>query len=268
MGRQQGTGIAGLAAVAVLVTAVLTGCSGGVDGPGGAGGSGGSGGGSARPDAKAPSRTAAPRTTAPGGDSGGGTGGGGAPAGVEGKLPGLPSAALARTRLAALTIAPQRSMTGYSRDKFPHWAEQGDSCNTRETVLERDGTGVRRDSQCRAVSGNWLSVYDGKTFTKASGLDIDHMVPLANAWRSGADRWTQEKRKAFANDLVHPQLLAVSAVTNRSKGDQGPDEWQPPSRGYWCVYARAWTSVKSTYGLTATSAEAATLGRMLDTCGS
>ncbi|WP_370416197.1 HNH endonuclease family protein [Streptomyces fradiae] len=248
MGRQKQKHISGLTAAAALLLVTVTGCAGQADsGPNGKGPT-------AKPTAK---RTAEPTRGAPGGP----------PAGA-GTLPGLPGAAEARTRLAALKVAPQGSMTGYSRDKFPHWAEQGENCNTRETVLERDGTGVRRDSQCRAVSGNWLSVYDGKTVTKASGLDIDHMVPLANAWRSGANTWTQEKRKAFANDLTHPQLLAVSAVTNRSKGDQGPEEWQPPSRAYWCVYARAWTSVKATYGLTVTRAEKTELGTMLDTCGS
>ncbi|MFJ2723053.1 HNH endonuclease family protein [Streptomyces sp. NPDC087437] len=135
-------------------------------------------------------------------------------------------------------------------------------------ILKRDGTGVQRDAECRAVSGRWVSVYDDKTFTSASDLDIDHMVPLANAWRSGASQWTQEKRKAFANDLTHPQLLAVSAASNRSKGDQGPDEWQPPSKPYWCTYARAWVSVKATYELSVTEAEKNTLTEMLGTCSS
>ncbi|MFG2116130.1 DUF1524 domain-containing protein [Streptomyces sp. NPDC048718] len=204
----------------------------------------------ATPTAK-PTRTSTPR-----------------PSAGDGTLPGMPTAAHSRRLLAGLTVAPQGTMTGYNRDKFPHWAGQGDSCDTRETILQRDGKGVRRDAQCRAVSGRWVSVYDGKVITSASGLDIDHTVPLANAWRSGARSWTQEQRKAFANDLSHPQLLAVSASSNRSKGDQGPDEWQPPLESYWCAYGRSWTSVKSTYGLTVTSAEKAMLGRMLATCGS
>ncbi|MFF2568548.1 HNH endonuclease family protein [Streptomyces sp. NPDC058084] len=249
MGRQAYGNIAGLVAATTAVLLAATGCS-VPDGVGAASGG---------PDAKG--RTPASSSAPP-------SRGGGAPApDADGRLPGLPGASLARTQLAGLKVAPQRSMTGYSRDRFPHWAEQGENCNTREAVLERDGSDVRRDGECRAVSGTWVSVYDGRTVTKASGLDIDHMVPLANAWRSGADGWTQEKRKAFANDLTHPQLLAVSAVTNRSKGDQGPDEWQPPARTYWCTYARAWTSVKSTYGLTVTPAEKAELVRMLDTCG-
>ncbi|WP_069814045.1 HNH endonuclease family protein [Streptomyces sp. TP-A0874] len=183
-------------------------------------------------------------------------------------LPGLPTAEQARTQLAELKVAPHGSMSGYSRAKFPHWAAQGENCDTRETVLERDGTDVERDAQCRAVSGTWTSAYDDEKFTEASDLDIDHMVPLANAWRSGADGWTQEQRKAFANDLTHPQLLAVSASSNRSKGDQGPDEWQPPAKTYWCTYGRAWTSVKATYELSVTEPEKEKLTEMLDTCSS
>lgn len=192
---------------------------------------------------------------------------GGAAAG-DGALPGVPTAGQARTQLAGLAVAAHGSMAGYSRSSFSHWAVQGESCDTRETVLERDGTDVKRDGECRAVSGRWVSVYDDETFTNASDLDIDHMVPLANARRSGAGTWDAEKRKDFANDLARPQLLAVSASSNRSKGDQGPDEWQPPSKTYWCTYGRAWTSVKSTYALSVTAAEKDMLNEMLDTCES
>lgn len=138
----------------------------------------------------APSSTATPSPGAGGGQAAG-----------AGRLPGVPSVEQARTELAGLTVAAHGSMSGYSRAKFPHWAAQGESCDTRETVLERDGSGVQRDEECRAVSGKWVSVYDDETFTDASDLDIDHTVPLANAWRSGAAGWTQGKRKQFANDL-------------------------------------------------------------------
>ncbi|MDI3385047.1 HNH endonuclease family protein [Streptomyces sp. B-S-A8] len=198
----------------------------------------------------------------------GGTGAGGGGGDSAGTLPGVPSVDRARQQLAGLKVAPHGSMTGYSRDRFPHWSAQGENCDTRETVLERDGTDVRRNEECRAVSGTWQSAYDDEKITDSSDLDIDHMVPLANAWRSGADEWTQTRREEFANDLTHPQLIAVSASSNRSKGDQGPDEWQPPDRTYWCVYGRAWVSVKSTYELTVTEAEERELDAMLDTCGS
>ncbi|MET7639617.1 HNH endonuclease family protein [Streptomyces sp. NPDC005438] len=181
-------------------------------------------------------------------------------------LPGMPTEKEARDRLAGLKVAAHGSMDGYSREKFPHWSSHGENCDTREKVLQRAGEDVRRDQQCRAVSGRWTSVYDGEKVTDASELDIDHMVPLAAAWRSGAARWTQERREEFANDLRRPQLLAVTATTNRTKGDQGPEEWQPPAKEYWCSYARAWTAVKSTYRLTVTAGEKDRLGGMLDTC--
>ncbi|MFJ6793422.1 DUF1524 domain-containing protein [Streptomyces sp. NPDC091268] len=183
-------------------------------------------------------------------------------------LPGLVSAAEARTRLAALKVAAPGTMAGYSRDKFTHWAEQGDKCDTREVVLQRDGSDVVRDPECRAVSGKWTSLYDGVAVTEASKMDIDHMVPLAEGWRSGAAGWDAAKRKAFANDLTHPQLLAVTAASNRSKGDQSPDLWQPPAKSSWCQYGRAWTTVKSAYGLTVTEPEKKMLTTMLDTCSS
>ncbi|MER5357186.1 HNH endonuclease family protein [Streptomyces sp. NPDC002785] len=238
MARQKHVWIAGMAAAALLTAA---GCS-------AENGDKSPGAGDAKP---APARSGAA---------------GGGPAEADGTLPGMPTAEQAHTQLAELKVAPHGSMSGYSRDKFRHWASQGESCNTRETVLNRDGMNVQRDSECRPVSGTWVSVYDDKTFKAAADLDIDHTVPLANAWRSGANKWTQEKRKDFANDLTHPQLLAVSAASNRSKGDQGPDEWQPPSKTYWCAYARAWTSVKATYELSVTVAEKDMLGQMLDTC--
>jgi len=181
-------------------------------------------------------------------------------------LPGVPTAATAQHRLAGLKVAAHGSMSGYSRERFPHWSAQGNSCDTREKVLARAGTGVERDAECRAVSGRWISLYDGKEVTDASELDIDHMVPLANAWRSGAAAWTQHKREAFANDLTHPQLLAVTASTNRTKGDQGPEEWQPPAKSSWCTYSRAWIAVKATYRLTVTSDEKRELDDMLETC--
>ncbi|MFK0233947.1 HNH endonuclease family protein [Streptomyces vinaceus] len=181
-------------------------------------------------------------------------------------LPGMVGVEVARTQLAALKVAPPGTMAGYSRAKFTHWAEQGNKCDTREVVLKRDGTDVKQDSECKAVSGTWKSLYDGAVVTEASKMDIDHIVPLAEGWRSGAAGWDAARRKAFANDLTHPQLLSVTAATNRSKGDQSPDLWQPPDKSSWCQYGRAWTTVKSTYGLTVTEAEKKMLTAMLDSC--
>ncbi|EAW14970.1 HNH endonuclease family protein [Aspergillus clavatus NRRL 1] len=180
--------------------------------------------------------------------------------------PGIPSAATAESELASLTVAPQGSEDGYSRELFPHWINQGNHCNTRDMVLARDGQDVVQDDDCYPTSGTWYSPYDGTTWTEAKKLDIDHFVPLANAWRSGASEWSTAQRTAFANDLTHPQLVAVSEKANRSKGDKGPEEWKPPLASFHCTYARMWVSVKSTYALTITSEEKEALVSMLDTC--
>ncbi|MEW2516394.1 HNH endonuclease family protein [Streptomyces sp. NPDC046870] len=186
---------------------------------------------------------------------------------VRRDLPEPPPADAVRKELGELTVAAPHPMTGYSRSKFPHWITQYGTCDTREVVLARDGQDVVQDDQCRAVSGIWYSAYDGKIATKPSTeVDIDHVVPLANGWRSGADEWTTAKRRQFANDLVNPQLIAVSASSNRQKGDQSPDQWAPPLRSYWCTYARAWTHVKYVYDLNITEPEKDKLTEMLDTC--
>jgi hypothetical protein len=157
-------------------------------------------------------------------------------------------------------------MAGYSRDRFPHWAKVDRECDTRETVLKRDGQDVRVDGQCRPISGRWVSPYDGGTWTKASDVDIDHSVPLAAAWRSGAAQWTDQQRKAFANDLVRHQLFAVTDTVNQQKGDKSPDQWKPPLVSYWCTYAGNWIGVKHFYQLSVTDAEKTALSSMLDHC--
>ena len=97
--------------------------------------------------------------------------------------PGIPTASTAKSELAALTVAAQGSQDGYSRDLFPPWIIISGTCDTRETVLKRDGTGVVQSSSCAATSGTWVSPYDGATWTAASDVDIDHLVPLSNAWK-------------------------------------------------------------------------------------
>src|ERR1700754_4545029 len=180
--------------------------------------------------------------------------------------PNIPSLATAKSELAALTVAAEGSSSGYSRDLFPHWITQSGACDTRETVLKRDGTGVVTNSSCAATSGSWYSPYDGATWTAASDVDIDHVVPLAAAWRTGASSWTTAQRQAYANDLSNPQLIAVTDNVNQSKGDKSPDQWKPPSTGYWCTYARMWVAVKSKFDLTVNSAEKAALTDMLGRC--
>lgn len=168
--------------------------------------------------------------------------------------------------LDALTVAAAGSMSGYSREKFTHWISQGNGCDTRDVVLKRDGKNVKSTADCKITSGSWYSPYDEKTLTDPQDLDIDHVVPLAAAWRSGASKWTDEQRKDFANDLTRPQLVAVSLQSNRAKGDQDPSTWKPPNHAYWCTYAQKWVTVKTYYKLSVTQAEKSALADMLATC--
>jgi hypothetical protein len=175
-------------------------------------------------------------------------------------------ATAARSQLETLAVSEWGSMARYSRGRFPHWSSQGGGCDTRDVVLKRDGRDVVTGDSCAIVQGTWLSTYDGQTVTDAQEVDVDHMIPLANAWRTGAASWTDEQREAFANDLDRPQLFAVTASSNRSKGDQDPSQWKPPRVQYWCVYARNWIAVKSHWRLSVTSKEKAALEDMLETC--
>ncbi|MCR6486997.1 HNH endonuclease family protein [Amycolatopsis sp. OK19-0408] len=185
---------------------------------------------------------------------------------AEATPPGIPSTATAKSDLASLTVKADGSQTGYSRDKFPHWIDQGNSCNTRELVLKRDGTNVQTGSDCAATSGSWFSPYDGETWTATSDVDIDHVVPLADAWRTGASGWTTAQRQAYANDLTDPQLIAVTDNVNQEKGDKSPDQWKPPLTSYWCTYAKMWVAVKAKFKLTINSAEKTALTDMLGRC--
>lgn len=176
------------------------------------------------------------------------------------------SAADAQHQLGELTVASRMSMDGYDRKKFPLWSSQGNKCNTREIVLQHAGKDVRSGSDCNPTSGTWTSPYDGETWTKPIQLDIDHVVPLGQAWESGAKNWTTDKRQQLANDLTRPQLFAVTASVNREKGDKAPDEWKPPLVSFWCTYATDWIVVKHYYGLTVTTAEKTALTDMLRRC--
>ena len=192
------------------------------------------------------------------------TGTGGTPTTGSTTSPGK-SSGTAKSQLDTLKVAKASSMAGYSRDEFPHWDSTGSNCDVRDSVLKRDGTKVKL-SGCNVVAGTWKSLYDGVTLDSPTKVDIDHMVPLANAWRSGAAKWTKDKREEFANDLKDPQLVAVSASSNRSKGDQDPSTWKPKQSGAWCEYATKWIAVKTVWKLTITTAEKTALDDMLGKC--
>ncbi|MFD9877065.1 HNH endonuclease family protein [[Kitasatospora] papulosa] len=162
------------------------------------------------------------------------------------------------------------SRTGYERSSFKHWVDADkDSCNTRmEVLIAESRIALTVEAGCKVTAGEWYSYYDGLTLTAPGGLDIDHMVPLAEAWDSGASQWTPARREAYANDLdAERSLVAVTAKTNRSKADQDPSTWLPPLADARCTYAADWVATKLRWGLTADQPEAEALTALAETCG-
>jgi hypothetical protein len=99
----------------------------------------------------------------------------------------------------------------------------------------------------------------------STAFDIDHMVPLAEAWDSGAKRWTADTRRRFANDLGDGRaLVAVSLASNRSKGDRDPADWLPQFGK--CMYVRHWVAVKIRWRLNVDAVEKQTLTDLAAGC--
>jgi hypothetical protein len=162
-----------------------------------------------------------------------------------------------RQALAELPVAAE-SRAGYKRSSFRHWIdEDGDGCSTRAEVLIAEArTAPQVGPGCTITGGTWFSYYDNATVTNARSLDIDHMVPLAEAFDSGASQWPAERRRAYANDLgAERSLVAVTAKSNRSKADRDPAQWWVPSGDASCTYLADWTATKRRWGLTIDPAE-------------
>ncbi|RPF30348.1 HNH endonuclease family protein [Streptomyces sp. TLI_185] len=173
-----------------------------------------------------------------------------------------------RDALQALPVE-EENRAGYERSKFRHWIDADrDGCNTRAEVLLAEAvTAPEQGPKCALTGGRWYSAYDDQYLDNARQLDVDHLVPLAEAWDSGASAWTAKEREAYANDLDDPRaLIAVSAASNRSKADQDPSTWMPPSADYACKYATNWVADKTRWGLSVDAAEQASLADVLSGC--
>ena len=182
------------------------------------------------------------------------------------------------TALSALTAPPAQAfelpltvaadqLSGYERSLFKHWIDADkDRCDTRKEVLIQEAVVVPKlSSGCVFNGGQWISPYEGLRTSDYSTLDIDHMVPLSEAWRSGAWKWSPAQREAFANDLTDQRaLVAVTAGLNRQKGDQDPSTWLPPENK--CVYVSNWIAIKVRYSLTIDTAEANALTSLVSEC--
>lgn len=181
--------------------------------------------------------------------------------------------------LRQLQIVERARPDTYDRDAFgSSWADtDGNGCNQRDDVLLRDAVPgtvtLGQQGRCEhdVLAGTWIDPYTGRTIvltdakspSQSQAVQIDHVVPLSEAWVSGADRWSGEERRTFANDLGN--LLAVDGPTNASKGDDDPAAWRP-KKSFQCAYASRWIRVKSGYELAADPSEARALEEMLGYC--
>ena len=159
----------------------------------------------------------------------------------------------------------------YDRGDWRHWIDaDGDCQDTRqETLIAESSVPVtfKNGDSCRVASGRWTDPYTGEVVDDPGKLDIDHVVPLANAHVSGGHSWSAERKEAYANSLAYRgHLEATTALANKKKGSKTPAEWQPPDRTYWCQYATDWAVIKREWRLTATDKEADALCKMLTTC--
>ncbi|MEU6078977.1 HNH endonuclease family protein [Streptomyces sp. NPDC047108] len=172
----------------------------------------------------------------------------------------------------ALTVKGRAPRTGYGRERFGSpWADtDSNKCPTRDDILGRDLTDVKRRAATCAVTSGTLAEdpYTGRRveFRRGGGseVDVDHLVALSDAWQKGAARWEPRKRIAFANDPLN--LLAVDAGTNRSKGDGDTATWLPPDKSFRCTYVSGQIAVKKKYGLWVTRAERNAMRRVLAGC--
>ena len=156
----------------------------------------------------------------------------------------------------------------YNRDDWKHWSDfDGDCMNTRHEILKSQAISAVKLSPngCYVSMGVWVDPFSAKTFTRASGLDVDHIIPLKWAHDHGGNIWSAEKKEQFANDPEN--LIAVDDGLNQQKGAQGPTEWLPPNHNFRCEYLSFWVLLLNKYSeLTLTSSEERIFNRQLKAC--
>lgn len=184
-------------------------------------------------------------------------------------------AAFAHAQLENIPVKGRAPKTGYSREEFgPAWADvDRNGCDTRNDILARDleGETFKPGTQnCVVTTGTLADSYTGTTIkfvrgnTTSSAVQIDHIVPLSDAWQKGAQQLSADQRQQLANDPLN--LLAANGPTNSAKGDKDAATWLPPNKSFRCEYVARQAAVKAKYGLWVTLAEHDAIAGILDTC--
>ncbi|MBP2585616.1 hypothetical protein J3A78_006094 [Streptomyces sp. PvR006] len=158
---------------------------------------------------------------------------------------------------------------GFTASAFPHWnagLDATDGCDTRSEVLLAEAVDApTTGTGCALTGGRWTSYYDGQSVTDPAALQVDHLVPLGEAWESGASGWTASRRERFANDqAATATLVAVTARSRQDKAGRDPAEWVPADAARYCRYVGEWVSTKLRWGLTADKDEVEALKLFAD----
>ena len=156
----------------------------------------------------------------------------------------------------------------YDRREWRHWGDFDRDCqNARHELLiatSSQAVTFTNTNNCTVNTGQWVGPYTGQTFTLASDMDIDHVIPLSYAHNHGGAAWNSLLKKAFANDPDN--LLATDDSENQSKSDQGPSAYEPPLQSYHCEYARRWKFLAAKWELNLDAADSAWINLKLRDC--
>jgi hypothetical protein len=179
-----------------------------------------------------------------------------------------------RKMVESLKVKGKFSKVYYKREFFgkPWFDIDNNNCDTRNDILKRDlkDSIVSNQDSCTVLSGFLKDPYSGKEVTFTRGIkssfdvQIDHIVPLADAWLSGGDQLNRGLLLTFANDPDN--LIAVSSASNYQKGYSTPDKWSPKS-DYFCTYLNKYVAVKYKYKLTVSKNEREFLIKNINVCG-
>ena len=136
------------------------------------------------------------------------------------------------TSIILLCIFTTSCFAQYNRKDWKHW-----NGGVREAVFKEE-----------KIDSFWICMYTGDTVYNSKFLDIDHVIPLKEAYLSGAESWSKTKKELYANYLRNPNhLVAVTASSNRSKGSKDPSKWMPKINKD--AYIKTWIEIKKEWNL-------------------
>lgn len=181
-----------------------------------------------------------------------------------------PDAPLASEILEKLEVKGRAPKTDYSREQFYSGWPNMDGCSLRQRIIKREFGESAVLDECNVLAGEYDEPYTGehKKYSNrdeiSSGIQIDHVVALSDAWQKGAQNLSSDERYAVATDPLN--LLAVDAAANKKKSDGDAATWLPSNKKFRCQYVARQVSVKYKYKLWVTDAEKNAILKILENC--